>query len=304
MTRLLTNAQRTAAVKFYARAVRLVIPAQFLKASPPYGTPEFAEAVAAFQAAHGLTVDGKAGPKETIPIMRRTYSSPLRRHDVLIFRGKEFEVPGVRIVNPWSPEGYDFSRYPGHTHGMMVLDAPRALLLHDSLSRTADACFNTLLTRKDKDGKNMKLGTALMVSPSGTLYQCVPDLAVVTWHAGGGWNAVAVGLDVIALLDTAYAPNSPMRRPAQPWSPDAGYLDYAPAQIAVLPAVVRGVCSALDAPYTCKRQADGRPWYQGKEQKLLDLNPLSFRGVLGHGQVSPARWDGNLGLAYGFEAAP
>lgn len=303
MARLLTGARRAAALKFYARTTRLDIPASFLATAPLVGTVEFAEAVAAFQAAHGLVVDGKAGPKETIPVMRRTFAASVRRHDVLIFRGKEFEIPGVRVVNPWSPEGYDFSRYPGHTHGMMVLDAPRALVLHDALARTADACFTTLLTRKDEDGKNLKLGTGLMLSPSGTLYQCVPDLAIVTRHAGGGWNGVAVGLDVIALLDTSYAPNSPLRRPRQPWSPDVGYLDYTPTQIAVLPAVVHGVCDALGVPFRCERQADGRPWYQGKEQKLA-LHPLTFGGVLGHGQASPVRWDGNLGLAYAFGAAP
>ena len=300
---LLTATQRNVAVRFYAKpgvGTRLGIPALFLTLSPPYGTPEFAEAVAAFQAAHGLTVDGKAGPAETVPVMRRIFMESAKRHDVLVLRGKEFVIPGVRIVNPWSPEGYDFSRYPNHTHGMMVLDAPRVLLLHDSTTRTADACFNVLLTRKDAKGKNMGLGTALKLSPSGTLYQCVPDLAMVTWHAGGGWNAVGVGFDVIALLDVSLAPNSPLRRPAVQWSPKAGYLDYTPAQIAVLPAAVRGVCQVIGAPFDCAMEK-GHPAYRGGDEKL-DLNPLNMRGVVGHGQISAARWDGNRSLSVIFDS--
>ena len=303
-TRLLSAVQSKAAVAFYAKnqGLQRELPQAFLDRGPRFGTVEFAERVAAFQAAHGLVVDGKAGRKETIPAIEAAFTATRWRHDCLIFRSGDFECPGVRVVNTYSPEGYDFSRYPGHVHGYFPGGQPSALLLHDSVTRTADSCFKVLLTRRGKDGKNMGLGTALMLSPSGTLYQCVPDLAAVTWHAGV-WNRVAVGLDVIALLDVSLAPGSPLRRPATAWAPQ-GYLDYTLQQAEVLPKVVERLCELLGIPFECKRQADGRPAYCKASQVVPGLEPGTFSGVVAHAQVSAARYDGNLALAYTFGAPP
>lgn len=301
-TKLLSAAQVRAAVAFYAKnhAYKDELPGPFLDQAPRYGSPEFAEYVAAFQAAHGLFTDGKAGLKETVPAIQAAFTPTRWRSDVLIFRGKEFEVPGVRVVNPYSPEGYDFSRYPGHTHGAFSSLAPGVLLLHDSVTRTTEACFKVLRERRGKDGRNLGLGTALMLSPSGTLYQCVSDLGIITYHTGK-WNKVAVGFDVIALLDVSLAPSSPLRRPPTSWAPQ-GFLDYTAAQIKVLPGVVEVLCEVLQIPAKTPRRPDGRPFYCKASEVVPGLVPGSFQGIVAHAQVSNARYDGNLSLTYVWES--
>ena len=305
MTKLLNAAQVAAAVRFHQTRPELAasIPKDFPGRAAGYATAEFAQAVAEFQAAHGLFVDGKAGAQETIPALRNAYlPQPSGASDVLVFAGEEHTIPGVRIVNTRSPEGYDFSRYPGHVHDG-VLPSPPALVIHDSITRTTDACFKVLLTRKDaKTGKNMGLGTGLMLSPSGTLYQCVPDLNRVTWHAGSGWNTQAIGLDVIALLDPSLAPRAPNRRPPTSWAPQ-GYLDYTPEQIVVLPKVIRGICDARGIPFDCPRDhPNGSPACRGANRALV-LDPKTYRGVVAHGQLSTSRWDGNRALEIVFGRA-
>ena len=305
---LLSADERAAALAFYVDhpEVAAALPLAFVKAHGPFGGVKMVEAVAAFQAAHGLQIDGKAGPRETLPALQAIYltetAAEKPRADALRFRGRYHEVPGVRVVNPSSPEGYDFGRYPGHTKGPMKPGYPTAVLLHDSVTRTTDACFQVLLKRKNrKTGKSLGLSTALMLSPSGTLYQCVEDLTMATRHAGGGWNGVAVGLDVIALLDPALAPKSPLRRPATSWAP-GGYLDYTPEQRRALASILQTLAHLLQVPYDCPRDpSDGRPAYR-KASEALTLNPKEFRGIVAHGQVSPARWDGQVALQTVFEA--
>ena len=301
--KLLNKSQESTAVRFYAKhpGLAALLPPAFVSLSPPFGSPEFAQAVADFQGAHGLFVDGKAGRKETIPSLVAAYGIGSPRGDLLIFRGETKAIPGVSVVNPWAPNSFDFARWPGHTHGKFGIPLPRVVLLHDSITRTAKACFDVLLTRKDKRGKNMRLGTGLMLDPDAVLYQCVPDLSVLTWHAGV-WNGVAVGFDMIGLLDPAFAPNHALRRPPTVWA-DRGYIDYTVAQKRVLPRVVEGLCGLLGVPVETPREANGKLAYRGPDQKL-DVSPLTYRGVLGHGQVSRARWDGNLALACAFGETP
>lgn len=301
-TILLTERQIKAALSYYAKHPNLKgeFPEGFAS-GVSYGSLEFVHVVAEFQAAHMLGIDGKAGVQETLPALDAAYRRPDGRSDVLIARGKEYLVDGVRVVNTRSSEGYDFSRYPGHTHGWMPIGRPTAVVVHDSVTRTTDACFRVLFERKDKDGKNLGLGTALMFSPSGTLYQCVPDLATVTYHAGGGWNTVGIGLDVIALLDPALAPNAPNRKPSTKWAPQ-GYLDWTEAQKKAVPAVLRALRPVLglgrDLPYP--KVANGQPAYCKASEKL-DLDPKTYKGVVAHGQISAARWDGQLALLYTFD---
>ena len=299
MSKLLNKSQEATAVRFYTKHPELeaLLPPAFVSVSPPFGSSGFVQAVAEFQGAHGLFVDGKAGYKETIPALVAAFGTGAPRGDLLVFRGETKAIPGVTIVNPWAPGSFDFARWPGHIHGKFGIPLPRVLMLHDAITRTASACFEVLLTRKDKRGKNMRLGTGLMLDTDAVLYQCVPDLAVVTWHSGE-WNGVAVGFDMIGLLDPAFAPNHPLRRPPTAWA-DRGYIDYTVAQKRVLPRVVEGLCGLLGVPLETPRQDDGKLALRGADQKL-DVSPLTYRGVLAHGQVSRARWDGNRALEIVF----
>jgi len=287
---------------YYVR--RPALKAEFPEGFAPgilYGSDAFIYAVAEFQAAHGLTIDGKAGEVETLPVLDAAYRPTSGRTDVLVCGGRNYNIDGVRVVNSLSPEGYDFSRFPGHTHGSMKAGKPTTVVVHDSVTRTTDACFRVLLERNGDNGKNMGLGTGLMLSPSGTLYQCVPDLTTVTYHAGGGWNGVAIGLDVIALFDPVFAPHAPNRRPPTRWAPQ-GYLDWTPEQKRVVPLVLRGLRPILglgqELPYPKGR--NGQPAYCRADEKIV-LDPKTYNGVVAHGQISAARWDGQLALFYTFD---
>lgn len=301
-TTLLTLKQLQVAMAYYAK--RPALKAEFPEGFAPgvvYGSEAFICAVAEFQAAHGLVIDGKAGEVETLPSLDAAYRRADGRAGVLVCRGREYKIEGVRVVNTRSSEGYDFSRYPGHTHGAMKAGKPAAVVVHDSVTRTTDACFRVLLERKGADKKNLGLGTGLMLSPSGTLYQCVPDLVTITYHAGGGWNGVAIGLDVIALLDPSFAPHSPDRRPPTRWAPQ-GYLDWTSEQKRAIPLILRCLRPILDLgqelPYP--KNGGGKPIYCEAGEKL-DLDPKTYRGVVAHGQISSARWDGQLALLYTFD---
>jgi len=269
----------------------------------PWGGHAFVTEVAAFQAAYGLTVDGKVGRQTVAQLAEAlaaagvdTVSSGRPRADRIRFRGQEAEVPGVRVVAAIADEGYNFATAePGkHVHGSFKRGRPTALVLHDSVTRSADACFDVLRRRRSrKSGRNMGLGTGFILSPSGTLYQCVPDLDVVTWHASG-WSGTAIGLDVVALLDPKLAPRSDRRRSATRWA-DRGYIDYTDEQLAALPATVAAICELagieLSWPTDSEGDPDTQPW-----GKRLDLDSRRFSGVVAHGMISKARWDGNRAL--------
>lgn len=261
-----------------------------------YASLPFVEAVASFQQAHGLKVDGKAGPKETIPAMAAAYAPMSRTSDVLVMGGRPIAVPGCRVVNPQSPEGYSFNRYKGHTHGRFPRP-PVAAVYHDSVTRTVEACFRALLTIKDQHGRNAGYGTQIIVSPSGTIYQVVDDLLDVTWHAGR-WNEHALGIDVANLLEPSLAPHSPLRRPATSWA-DRGYIDWTPEQKRAVVALTRVLHTEAGLVYDCPRTPDGRPDTRAYGDAVPNLKP-GFRGFVAHGQITRKRWDGNVGLLEAF----
>lgn len=268
----------------------------------PHGSAAFALSVARFQAAHGLTPDGIVGPRTHV-LLDRLFGSPgVRggRTDRLHFAGVEVPVPGVRVINAWDTErGFDFgtARPGAHGHGQVRGLRYGSIVLHDSVTFTGRACFDVLVRRSSRHtGRNLGLGTHIILDADGTAYQCVQDLAIVTWHATG-WSRSAVGLDIVCPLDPRLVP----RRPAHPclhagtaWAPD-GYLDYTDAQKAALPALVRALCDLCGIPFAWPTDADGGPATRPYGQVVDGLRPGSH-GVVAHGQISAARWDGNRAL--------
>lgn len=263
----------------------------------------FIQAVASYQAAHGLAVDGKAGPATLGMLRAMNWVRPDRvPPGSLRAFGRWHPVRSdVVVEGPWSVAGgrFDFEAM-GHTHGQFSPGQVEAVMLHDTVTRTTDAAYRVLLRRKSRSGKNLQLSTALLLDPSGVVYQAVPDLSDITRHASG-WSERSLGLDVVALLDPALIePDHPLRRPSERWAP-AGYVDYTTSQRRVLPLLVRSLCAIFDLPYAWLRDPSGRPATRPYGRRL-DV-PESFRGVLAHGQVSKRRWDGNRALEV-LEAGP
>ena len=207
-------------------------------------------------------------------------------------------MPGVRVLNTHDPRGLNIDtahKHP-HTHGQFVAGRPDGICFHDTVTRSTKAGFYALLDRKNDAGEDMKLGTGLLVDPDGTLYQIVPDLALVTWHARH-WSDYKIGCDVVSLVDPKLAPASPLVRSRTSWSERQGYLDYTEAQKATLRAFVPILCRAIGAPFDCPREKDGRPATRGYGKgPVKGLVPGKFKGCIGHAQVSKARWDANVAL--------
>lgn len=226
-----------------------------------------------------------------------------RRLDVLTFRGQEIEIPGVDVRNIHHPKGMNLAKtYPKSVHGKFGKSFPDGLCFHDSVTDSAPACFHALGNRQNAKGEIMGLGTGLIVGPGGGLYQIVPDLDTVTWHASN-WSAYKIGVDVASLVDPKLAPNSPLRRPKTSWTEARGYLDYTEPQKRTLKIFAPILCEAIGAPFDCPREKDGRPATRGYGKgPVRGLVPGQFKGCIGHAQVSKARWDANRCLEILFGA--
>ena len=220
------------------------------------------------------------------------------RSDVLGFRGQAIEIPDVRVLNTVDRQGLNIDtahKHP-HTHGQFAAGRPDGICFHDTVTASTKAGFYALLGRKDDAGVDMLLGSGLLVAQDGTLYQIVPDLALVTWHASG-WSTHKIGCDVVSLVDPKLAPASPLVRAKTSWSERQGYLDYTEAQKATLRAFVPILCRAIGAPFDCPRDPSGAPATRGYGKgPVKGLVPGKFKGCIGHAQVSKVRWDGNCAL--------
>jgi len=225
---------------------------------------------------------------------------PPLRNDRLIFRGVEIEVPGEVVRNAYHPLGLDIDvphPHP-HTHGRFASGHPSGVVIHDTVTASARSGFWALLDRVNDSGQDTTLGTAIIVGAGGIIYQIVRDLDRVTWHASG-WSDYKIGVDMACLVDPRLAPNSPLRRLRTSWSEARGYIDYTEAQKDALRTLVKTLCGALDVPFDCPREADGRPatrgYGKGPVRSLVKQGPR-YRGVVAHAQISKVRWDGNRAL--------
>jgi len=260
-----------------------------------WGRDGFIRAVAKFQAAHGLTIDGRVG-KRTARALARVLTQPGEHCQALTFCSETSAPDGLRIIGPHHPDGFNFAEAdPGrHLHGLFRRGRPTALILHDSVTRTTSQCFEVLTRRRSKKThRNLGLGTQLMLGPDGTLYQCVPDLNFVTYHAPP-WSPFALGLDVVGLLEPRHAPHSPRRRPKTSWA-GRGYIDYTKAQKAALPLAVKAVCELCNIPFVWPCDFGGAPATRPYGE-AMDLRPTEWAGVMAHAQITKRRWDGNRAL--------
>lgn len=295
MSGLLTPGKLRAAMKWAQAHQNLadLMPSKFI-GDDAWASEAFIKRVAAFQAAHGLDVDGRAGPKQTIPAIVAAYHQPAGDTEGLVWGTSVLSVEGVQIINFRHPMGMDLGRFPDHLHGRFPAGEPSCIVLHDSITRTAQKCFDVLLERVDEQtGRNLRLGTHLIVSGSGTVYQTA-DLDTVVRHASGGLNKRAVGIDYANLLDPVFSPHHPLRRLATSWA-RKGYIDLTPEQKATTKLLLPALAGWLGVPLRWPVRPDGSPDCRGKEE-VAPVDLRSYKGVLAHGQASPSRWDGNAAL--------
>lgn len=221
------------------------------------------------------------------------------RDDVIVFRGSEVAVSGVVVRNTRHRHGLNLeAAAPRHIHGSFGTGRPTSIVIHDTVTVSARSGFHALIDRRGSDGRDALLGTGILIDADGILYQIVPDLALVTWHASG-WSTSSIGLDMASLVDARLARNSPLRRPRTSWSERTGYLDYTPDQKITIKRAVAAICGATGIPFDCPRESNGSPatrgYGKGPVRSLIGQGG-KYRGVVAHAQVSRARWDGNRAL--------
>ena len=171
--------------------------------------------------------------------------------------------------------------------------APHAIVLHDTVSHTADGAQRTL----DAEG----YGTHFLIEPSGRILQTADPATEAVSHCGG-FNDASIGVDVVAILDPSLANAGELTRTIKrSWSASkrsGKVIDYTTAQRAAVAHLVRALCDHFGIPhYVLDAQV-------GYGEKVPGLSP-AFRGVLAHSQWSTKRWDGLLAveslIAAGFE---
>ena len=235
-------------------------------------------AIAAWQAKCGLKPDGVFGPR-SLDVWRKL-------HKVITPKGAALIESVLRAESTSQiPTTRTFGRLGFQTkYWKPRTGKPTAIVIHDTVSHTAEAAQRTL----DKEG----YATHFFVDLDGTVLQCMDPGAEYGSHCAG-LNEPSIGIDVVAILDPSYANNAEKTRTVErAWSASkrkGKVIDYTPAQKLVLPALCRSLCDSFGIPHYVLDAA------AGYGEKVPGLSP-AFRGVLAHAQWSSKRWDGLFGI--------
>ena len=248
----------------------------------------FAEATAHAQAAAGLLVDGCFGYK-TLAALRSIGSAspggmlgtsanvPGAAKSKLMTETKNFDE--LEIDN----ETYKASNFRKRTK------KPICILLHDSVTASAKACFRVL--------EQKKYSTHYMIDENGDVFECADPEKQTTFHASA-FNDNSIGIDMITLLSPSKiekdnAPNRARRKRLidREWSAHKSgkVIDYTEAQKKALSLLVRHLCERFDIRNAAPDVLTG---YGEK----LKVEAKEYRGIIAHGQTSSKRWDGLLAV--------
>lgn len=219
----------------------------------PIAGPEFAAAVAAFQAAHGLYPDGILGPKTAAAIRGTTWQPPVGT-DTFIKDGARITVPGVKILD-FKETGLRF----GGNSGLVYKRTEPVVMgvLHTTGGEgSGHQVWNTLVARH--------LSVDGLVDSDGTFYQYNDPAKNATAH--GGWtNPISWGFEMTNDLDPQ---KGKLRRPivegtlrGQPHRWDG----LIPVQRDAAVRLITAWCDAFGIPHCIP----------GRDGKVLDGPPAS-----------------------------
>lgn len=148
------------------------------------GDFEFAEAVEAYQTAHGLNRDGILG-KVTSAALRGVALSVPKGQPHLIVGGEVRPAPDCRVVTWQDPNGLglvDFPVWRKRPTGTIDL-----LVLHLDGCRSSRQCYDVLIERG--------LSAHLLVDRDGTIYQTLDLKSACAFHAGKA-NLRSIGVEI------------------------------------------------------------------------------------------------------------
>ena len=244
----------------------------------------FAEACALFQNGAGLVVDGCLGYK-TLAALRTVGSASAVGMAVT---SVDSSKPAIKERESIAELVIDTSTYKA-TKGKKRTKPPVSIVLHDSITATAKACWSVLERRG--------LSTHYMIDEAGNVYECADPEKRTTFHASA-FNNTSIGIDMIALLSPSQlkrdnAPNRERKKrlAERAWSAHKSkkVIDYTPEQKASLCLLVRHLCERFDIPFAAPEQLTG----YGKK---IEVEAREYQGVIAHGQYSSKRWDGLLAV--------
>ena len=221
------------------------------------------DTVKAFQRGLGVEEDGWIGPK------------PLAAY---------IKASGRVIVD----RSWQFSpRKRRHLKG-----APWNIVLHDSVTRSARACFRVLKARH--------LSTHYIVCESGKIYETLDPELYSGAHARR-WNTTSIGIDVVSMVSVkslrkSRATDIPrlarvIKQRYRPHNKTKTVVDYTPEQVEALANLVNWLCDRFDIPKTLPTLPVDYGW-------KIDINPATYKGVVAHGQISSKRWDGGMAVVH------
>ena len=167
---------------------------------------DLVDAIAVFQAEHGLTSDGYCGPST----YRRKYTERMddieevkdevvsKSGNVLIFGGEPLPINWPKVVLWDEPNGLKTAE--GHYTNMIGKEKREIKMFvnHWDVCLNSKSCSSVL----NADGRQASIH--LMVDNDGTIYQSL-DLQNIAWHAGGrSWNACSIGVEISNAYYTKY----------------------------------------------------------------------------------------------------
>ena len=255
------------------------------------GDFEFAEAVEAYQAAHGMNVDGILG-KLTCAALRGVQTPVPKGKPHLIVGGEARPAPDCRVVTWQDPDGLGLVNLPvwrKRPAGPIDL-----LVLHLDGCRSSRQCYDVLIERG--------LSAHLLVDRDGVIYQTLDLQDACAFHAGPV-NRRSIGVEICN--PERLERNDPKdARPvvtlgvsnAGPGGARSQVLGFYPQQVKAIIALARALASLFPIPLLLPKSsaADAPAGVSlGCDSRVASGE---FRGICGHYHLQTNKIDPGTSL--------
>ena len=169
---------------------------------------------------------------------------------------------------------------------------PSCIVLHDSVTRSAMACYQVL--------ERKRLSTHYLISESGKIYETLDPELYSGAHCRK-WNRPSIGIDVISMVSAkSLRPSRAgdkarlervIKQQYRPHNRFKSVVDYTSNQVQSLVCLVSWLCDRFNIPKRIPSDVVDYGW-------KLDLAADDYSGVVAHGQVTSNRWDGGMGVVH------
>ena len=246
-----------------------------------------------FQRMHRLTADGMCGPTTYRRIWtdreaKLEHYEPVDRSggqktNHIIYNNDYFPIEWDKVVLPFNAGG---KKMGSGYKKMTKLRKPKMFVCHRDAALNADSCYKIL--------KKRGLSIHFTIDNDGTIFQYL-DMNHIAYHCGKH-NPTTVGVEI----SNAYYPKY------QSWYRRHGYgeramvknahvhgnkmkpfMDFYPAQVGALKALMKACHGALDIPLECPLDSNGDTSY------AVDTNAVKnrFKGFVSHYHISKNKID-------------